>query len=172
MKNKFTRNLTKLGITLAVAFGIITAQAQTPKSGSLTNGANLIYGDSAVAYTLQVMNRDAAAAILTIYDNSSATSTNTVKTAITTYLPSRATNTSTFTNAIGRVETNNYVYLTRASTVTAAVTNEAYRVYRISVPASSSILVTPPDGYSFTFGYQAHWTGTNADYNTVYRSLP
>lgn len=172
MKNKFLRNvITKLGI-VALILSAISTQAQSSRSGSLTNGANLIYSGSSVAYNLQVLNRDAAAAILTIYDNSSATSTNVVRTAITTYLPTRATNTSTFTNAVGRVETNNFVYLTRSSTVTAAVTNEANRIYRISVPASSSVIITPVDGYSFTFGYQAHWTGTNADYNTVIRSLP
>ncbi len=173
MKNFFEKLFKPTtALVLGLLFAGLSANSQTLASGSLTNGANLARSGSTIVYELQVLNRDAATAILTLYDNNSATSTNTVKTAITIYTASRATNTSTFTNFNGVVETNNFVYLTRASTVTAAVTNEATRVYRISIPAASSVLIQPNDGYALTKGFQMHWTGTNADYNATYSSLP
>lgn len=172
MFNKLFKMVKQTGLVAGLILAGLSADAQTLASGSLTNGANLIRSGAAVVYDLQVLNRDVASAILTLYDNSSATSTNQAKTAITTYTLSRATNSTTFTNIVGVVETNDFIYLTRSSTVTAAVTNEATRVYRVTVPASSSVIVSPNDGYGLTFGYQLHWTGTNADYNTTYRSLP
>lgn len=172
MFNKLFKMVKRTGLVAGLILVGLSADAQTLASGSLTNGANLIRSGATVVHELQVLNRDVAAAIVTLYDNSSATSTNRVKTGITTYTLSRATNSTTFTNFVGVVETNNFIYMTRSSTVVAAVTNEATRVYRVTVPASSSVLIQPDDGYGLTFGYQLHWTGTNADYNTIYRTLP
>ena len=165
----FTKLAIVIGLGLAVGF---SASAQTLKSGSLTNGANLVVSGPNIVYDLQILNRDAAAAIVTLYDNSSATSTNTVKSALTTYTLSRATNSTVFTNINGVLQTNDFIYLTRSSTVTAAVTNEATRVYRVSIPAASQVVVQPNDGYGMTLGFQMHWLGTNADYNLTYRTLP
>jgi hypothetical protein len=171
--DKIQCGLTKLALVFGLSFLIgLSAGAQTLKSGSLTNGANLIVSGPTIVYDLQVLNRDAAAALLTLYDNSSATSTNTVKTALTTYTLGKATNSVIFTNINSVVETNTYVYLARTTNTTAAATNEATRVYRITVPAASSVLIQPNDGYGMTRGFQMHWLGTNADYNLQYRTLP
>lgn len=166
----FTKLAIVIGLGLVVGF---SASAQTLKSGSLTNGANLVVSGPNIVYDLQILNRDAAAAIVTLYDNSSATSTNTVKSALTTYTLSRATNSTVFTNINGVLQTNNFIYLTRSSMVTAAAaTNEATRVYRVTIPAAGQVVVQPTDGYGMTLGFQMHWLGTNADYNLTYRTLP
>lgn len=173
--NMFKKLIRKTSITLCSVFALITslsASGQSVISGSLTNGVNLVKTGPGVLYSLQIFNSDIAAQTLTIYDNSSSTSTNTAKGAYNYFTTGRGTNTVIFTNAVGRVETNITIGLVRTSVSVSAITNEATRVFRIIVPASSSGTIIPSQPLTFGLGFQAHLLGTNATYNGFYNPLP
>lgn len=139
----FKNKLSKLFVGLSLLFvGLITANAQLLSTHTLTNGVNLINANPLLAFRMQFNNANAAAVTVRLYDNDSATSTNTVKGAYVTYTWTLATNTTVFTNVFENLQTNSHRYLSLVATTNAAVTNEATLVYpTITVPAAGSVTV-------------------------------
>lgn len=166
----FSRNI--LVAALALLVGMLPAIGQSVISGVLTNGVNLIKTGPGAVYELEVYNQDAATQTLTIYDNSSSTSTNTVKPAWTYYTIGRATNSVVFTNIVGVVQTNTTIGLARTTVSVSAVTNEATRVYRVTIPTATKVTIQPNEALTFGLGFQLHLLGTNATYNGFYNPLP
>lgn len=158
---------------LCAAALVFSAQADSIKTGSITNGVNLLLSTSAALKELTVLN-GAAASTFILYDNNSATSTNIVRPLYYTYSRSRATNAYVFTNALGNLQTNSEIYLQITTTTNAATTNEANRVYLANVAASGTLLVDPPQGvYNFTKGVQLYSTSTSTlSYVMTYDPLP
>lgn len=167
---KFLKSLLVGASLLASAF---VADAQILLNKGLTNPVTLVRSGSAALHEFTIQNQDIAAATLLILDNNSATSSNIVRPSYISYgAYSRLTNTATFTNIVGVVQTNNFTYLTRSSTTNAATTNTANIVYRLNVPASTTLTIIPDDSYTFGLGIQAYWSGTNATLNGVYSPIP
>lgn len=169
---KINRKLSSIVCLVAALVAPLSALGQSVISGSLTNGVNIVRSGPGAIYSLQLFNSDIAAQTVTIYDNSSSTSTNTIKPAYSYFTTGRITNTVIFTNIVGRGETNTTIGLGRTSVSVSAVTNEATRVYRIVVPASSSGTIIPAQPLTFGLGFQVHLIGTNATYNGFYNPLP
>ena len=162
-----------LFVGAALIMSAFASHAQILLNKGLTNPVTLIRSGQAALHEFTVQNSDIAAATLLILDNSSTTSSNIVRPANITYgAYTRATNVATFTNIVGVVQTNNFTYLSRAATTNAATTNVANIIYRITIPASSTITVVPDDSYTFGYGIQAYWSGTNAVFNGVYSPTP
>lgn len=162
----------KLIIGLAIlCAGSHIANAQLLLTKVLTNGVNLVRSGAAAVNELQITDTSGAANTITLLDNSSSTSTNTVKPTYLTYSYAKATNTTTFTNIAGVVQTNNFIYTSRSVTTNAAATNVANILYRVVVPANGTVSIIPNNAFTFGLGIQV-LAGTNAILNGVYEPLP
>lgn len=166
MKN-FFRNILAIGL---VAFGLAT-QAQQAATWAVTNGINTPRTSGTAIFELQITDTSASANTISIYDNSSTSTTNTVKPSYISYAYSRLTNSTTFTNLAGVVQTNNFVYLSRVATTNAAVTNLATLVYRTIVPSSGTQTIIPLNPFTFGLGVQIV-AASNATLNVTYTPLP
>lgn len=118
-------------------------KAQILSSLTLTNGVNLINANPLLAYAIQLTNPNTTNTVtVKLYDNDSATSTNTVKAGYVTYTWTRTSVDTIITNVFGNLQTNTEVKLLRTTNTTAAITNEAVQVWpTISIAASSSVTV-------------------------------
>lgn len=159
-----------LGLVVVFAFTQI-ASAQLLLSTSLTNGVNLLRSGSTALNEIQITDTSGAANTISLIDGSSATSSNTVRTAYISYAYARATNSTTFTNLAGVVQTNNFVYASRAATTNAAITNLVRLLYRTIVPANGTITIIPDNPYTFGLGLQIV-ASSNAIVNASYEPLP
>lgn len=168
--NKFFNKLGILAVTLLVsAFG---AFGQATQSGVLTNGVNLLQSTPTALLSLQLLNGAASANTVILYDNDSATSTNTVKSSYITAAYTKATNSTVFTNALGNTQTNNFVYLSKSYTTNSAVTNEATRLYAVIVPAGSSVTIEPSNPLLTGFGLNVLNVTNSLSYVLRYVPLP
>lgn len=168
MKSSFLKNF--LGLVVVFAFTQI-ASAQLLLTASLTNGVNLLRSGATALNEIQITDTGGAANTISIYDNSSASSTNTVKPAYVSYAYGRGTNVTTFTNLAGVIQTNNFVYLARTATTNAAITNVARLLYRTVVPANGTVTLIPDNAYTFGLGLQIV-ASSNAIVNASYEPLP
>ena len=167
------RNTTFKALVIGVAIFAMAhvASAQILLNKVLTNGVNLVRSGATAVNELQITDTSGAANWITLLDNNSASSTNTIKPSYITYAYSRYTNTTTFTNLAGVVQTNNFVYVARVATTNALATNVANVVYRVLIPASATVSILPNNPYTFGLGVQV-LAGSNAVMNGVYEPLP
>lgn len=159
MKNMLKTGLRLLGFVL-LALG---AQAQSIKPFVLTNGVNLVLNAKAAVDEINITDSSGYGSTLLILDNSSALSTNTVKPSYISYAYSKATNSTTFTNIAGVVQTNSFVYLSRSATTNAAATNVANILYRTTIPASGTVTIVPDTSFGFGFGVQMLLVGNTTN---------
>jgi len=169
MKNFFNKFR---AIAVALLVSAVGAFGQATQSGTLTNGVNLLQSTPTAVLSLQLLNAAASANTVILYDNDSATSTNTVKPSYITYAYSRATNSTVITNVLGNLQTNNFVYLTKSATTNAAVTNEAARVYAVIVPAASSVTIEPSSPLLVGLGLNVLNVTNSLSYVLRYAPLP
>lgn len=160
---RFFSLISLLLLSVAAAFG------QT--SGTLASGVNLISSSGARIASFQVFDTSGANNIITLYDNDSASSTNRVRAAYTTTTVYSTNVVMSFTNFAGVVQTSTNTVLASVNSTVAASTNEARRVFRISVPANGTVTVAPTAPYGTTFGVQVFATGAAA-YNLDSQPLP
>lgn len=158
---------------LALFFGLfaIVGSLFGQTSGTLAAGVNLISSSGTAIAEFQVFDTSGANNIITVYDNDSASSTNRVRAAYTTTTQYTTNVVMTFTNFTGVVQSYTNTVLARVNSTVAASTNEARRVFRISVPANGTVTVAPATPYGTTFGVQALATGAAA-YNLTSVPLP
>lgn len=149
------------------------ALGQAWTSGSLTNGVNLI-NDGPVRFNyLQLTDSSGSVNTITLYDNDSASSTNRIIPAVSNARLTYSTNiVSTFTNRAGVVQTSTNTVLYTTTQTIAATTNEARRLYRITLPANGSVVFEPGGlGLGASFGLNA-LASSNATYNVRLIDLP
>ena len=159
MKKLFKNSLRLLGIALLA----VSAHAQSNRPFSLTNGVNLIYNGKAAVDEINITESSGFSSTLLILDNASSTSTNIARPSYVSFAYSRLTNTTTFTNIAGVVQTNNFVYLARTATTNAAVTNVANIVYRTTLPASGVVTIVPDSSFGFGRGVQILLVGNTTN---------
>lgn len=149
------------------------AFAQVWSSGTLGAGVTRI-SDTPVQFSyVQLSDTSGAANTITLYDNDSASITNRIIPAVTNARLTYTTNIVTsFTNRAGVVQTaTNSVLFTTTQTI-AATTNEARRLYRITLPANGSAVFEPEGlGLGTSFGLNVLSTGAGT-YNIRFNSLP
>jgi len=166
---KFLTKFTLIGALLCALAP--AALSQQPLSVNVTNGVNLVRSGGTAIFELQITDTSASANTISIFDNSSSTSTNTVKSAYISYAYSRSTNSTTFTNLAGVVQTNNFIYLSRAATTNAAATNAAPLIYKTVVPSGGTITISPLNPFTFGLGFQVY-ASSNAAINALYTPMP
>lgn len=155
-------------LLLLLPFG---ASAQTWVSGSLSAGVSRISATPIQFNYIQLTDSSGAANTITLYDNSSASITNVVIPAVTGARLTYTTNiVTTFTNRAGVVQTStNSVLFTTTQTI-AGTTNEARRLYRVTLPANGSV-VFEPEGLGLGTSYGLNVLSTGAGSYTL-RSNP
>jgi len=165
--------MNKLILRLIALFALttVTASAQLFVSGSLTNGVNLLNANPIAITQLQLTDTSGTNNLVIVYDNDSTTSTNAIVSSWISLAYARATNSTTFTNFAGVVQTNSFVYLSRSSVTNAATTNEATRVWIANVPANGSLTIIPDTAIAVGRGLQVKTSGTTV-YNLNYVPLP
>jgi len=157
-------------IIAALALSTACLAQSVYKTGSVTSSVASLLTTSVGIKSLQLTDTSAAANLVTIYDNSTA-STNRVTAAYTAVLAYSTNVVESFTNMAGVVQSStNTVWHTENATV-AAATNEARIVYRVTVPASGTLLWTPSNAQNTTFGVTIKAAGA-ADYVLQYVALP
>lgn len=115
--------------------------------------------------SLTIADTSGSANTIIIYDTDSATSTNRTLPAYTGRVQSLVTNTTTWIDSVGRTNSRSVVRLTNAVTTFAAVTNQANILYRVTVPANSTLVLEPPSPLGYTYGLTIRPTGA-AQYTT------
>lgn len=143
------------------------AYAQTSASGSLSAGLTVISSDPGQLVYLQLSDTSGSANTFIVYDSDSASVTNRVKPAWYKRTFYTTNEVVTYTNPLGRSETVTNVVRASVLALQAASTNEMKRVYTVTVPANSTVVLEPEDGLGYTFGYTIKALGTGS-YNTRY----
>jgi len=148
-------------------FVAAVAYAQTSASGSLSAGLTVISSDPGQLVYLQLSDTSGSANTFIVYDSDSGSTTNRVKPAWYKRTFYTTNEVVSYTNALGRTETVTNVVRASVLALQAASTNEMKRVYTVSVPANSTVVLEPDDGLGYTFGYTIKALGTGS-YNTRY----
>ena len=143
------------------------AYAQTSASGNLSAGLTVISSDPGQLVYLQLSDTSGSANTFVVYDSDSSSTTNRVKPAWYKRTFYTTNEVVTYTNALGRTETVTNVVRASVLALQAASTNEMKRVYTVSVPANSTVVLEPDDSLGYTFGYTIKAVGTGS-YNTRY----
>ena len=143
------------------------AYAQTSASGSLSAGLTVISSDPGQLVYLQLSDTSGSANTFIVYDSDSASTTNRVKPAFYRRTFYTTNEVVSYTNALGRTETVTNVVRASVNALVAASTNEMKRVYTVTVPANSSVVLEPTDSLGYTFGYTIKAIGTGS-YTTSY----
>ena len=143
------------------------AYAQTSASGSLSAGLTVVSSDPGQLVYLQLSDTSGSANTFIVYDSDSGSTTNRVKPAWYKRTFYTTNEVVSYTNALGRTETVTNVVRASVLALQAASTNEMKRVYTVSVPANSTVVLEPDDGLGYTFGYTIKVLGTGS-YNTRY----
>lgn len=143
------------------------AYAQTSASGSLSAGLTVISSDPGQLVYLQLSDTSGSANTFIVYDSDSGSTTNRVKPAWYKRTFYTTNEVVSYTNALGRTESVTNVVRASVLALQAASTNEMKRVYTVSVPANSTVVLEPDDSLGYTFGYTIKALGTGS-YNTRY----
>ena len=143
------------------------AYAQTSASGSLSAGLTVVSSDPGQLVYLQLSDTSGSANTFIVYDSDSGSTTNRVKPAWYKRTFYTTNEVVSYTNALGRTESVTNVVRASVLALQAASTNEMKRVYTVSVPANSTVVLEPDDGLGYTFGYTIKAVGTGS-YNTRY----
>lgn len=143
------------------------AYAQTSASGSLSAGLTVISSDPGQLVYLQLSDTSGSANTFIVYDSDSGSTTNRVKPAWYKRTFYTTNEVVSYTNALGRTETVTNVVRASVLALQTASTNEMKRVYTVSVPANSSVVLEPADSLGYTFGYTIKAVGTGS-YTTSY----
>ena len=143
------------------------AYAQTSASGSLSAGLTVISSDPGQLVYLQLSDTSGSANTFIVYDSDSGSTTNRVKPAWYKRTFYTTNEVVSYTNALGRTESVTNVVRASVLALQAASTNEMKRVYTVSVPANSTVVLEPDDSLGYTFGYTIKALGAGS-YNTRY----
>lgn len=144
--------------------------AQTSASGNLSAGLNVISSAPGQLVYLQLTDTSGSANTFIVYDSSSASTTNRVKPSFKKWTYYTTNEVTTYTNPLGRSETVTNTVRARILETVASATIEMGRLYTVTVPASSTIILDPTDGLNYSFGYTIKALGTGS-YNTQYVPL-
>lgn len=159
---------------IAALFALValtaTLFAQTSASGNLAAGLNVISSAPGQLVYLQLSDTSGSANTFIVYDSSSSSTTNRVRPSFKKWTYYTTNEVTTYTNPLGRSETVTNTVRARILETVSASTNEMRRVYTVSVPASSSVVLEPVDGLNYSFGYTIKAIGTGS-YNTQYVPL-
>lgn len=148
-------------------FLAVAAYAQTSASGNLSAGLTVISSDPGQLVYLQLSDTSGSANTFIVYDSDSGSTTNRVKPAWYKRTFYTTNEVVSYTNALGRTESVTNVVRASVLALQAASTNEMKRVYTVTVPANSTVVLEPEDGLGYTFGYTIKALGTGS-YNTRY----
>lgn len=148
-------------------FLAVAAYAQTSASGNLSAGLTVISSDPGQLVYLQLSDSSGSANMFIVYDSDSGSTTNRVKPAWYKRTFYTTNEVVSYTNALGRTETVTNVVRASVLALQAASTNEMKRVYTVTVPANSSVVLEPADSLGYTFGYTIKALGTGS-YTTSY----
>lgn len=141
--------------------------AQSTSSGALSAGLNVIASVPGNLLSLQLSDTSGAANNVIVYDSSSASTTNRVRPAYTLLTPYTTNIVSSFTNGVGRVETQTNTVRAIATTTVAQSTNEMTRLFTITLPANGSVLFDPTTPTLFSYGFTIKTVGAGS-YNATY----
>lgn len=146
--------------------------AQTSASGTLVAGVpmNVISAVPGQLVYLQLTDTSGSANTFIVYDTAVASTTNRIKPSFKKWTYYTTNEVTTYTNPLGRSETVTNTVRARILETVAASTNEISRVYTVSVPANSTVILDPVDGLNYSFGYSIRALGTGS-YNTQYIPL-
>lgn len=152
---------------LTLLFLSVAAFAQNSVSGNLSAGLNVISSDPGQLVYLQLTDTSGSANTFIVYDSDSASTTNRVKPAFYKRTFYTTNEVVTYTNPLGRSESQTNVVRASILELVAQSTNEMKRSYTVTVPANSTIVFEPTTPVGYTFGYTIKALGTGS-YNTTY----
>lgn len=154
-------------------FAAFSAFGQLNTSGTATGGANKVLSTTGIQIaTLSLTDTSGSANPVVLYDTESSSSTNRI---VLGYASARVTYTtniiSTYVNSLGvSTSTTNSFLFTTTQTV-APTTNEARRVWTVTVPANGTVLFEPTPAAGTTFGAVLRPVGA-LTYSMTYNPTP
>jgi hypothetical protein len=121
--------------------------------------------------SVQLYDTSGAANIVILYDNNSTTLTNRTYAAYTAVTQYTTNIVSVFTNFSGVLQTNTTPALATINVAVAAATNEARRVWTVTIPANGFVTLSPTTPQGTTFGLNLKAVGAGS-YNIDLNPLP
>lgn len=142
--NKFIKLL------LLAALSFVTANAQW-LSGTIASGQTILDSGGGSLASLQLTDTSGSANAVILYDLASTSTTNVITPAYTARQYYTTNVVKTWTDSQGNSRSRTNAFLFSAPLSVAQQTNQAVRIYTVTIPANGSIIVepSPPLGYLF-----------------------
>ena len=142
--NKFIKLL------LLAALSFVTANAQW-LSGTIASGQTILDSGGGSLASLQLTDTSGSANAVILYDLASTSTTNVITPAYTARQYYTTNIVKTWTDSQGNSRSRTNAFLFSAPLSVAQQTNQAVRIYTVTIPANGSIIVepSPPIGYLF-----------------------
>jgi len=165
-----TKYLISILATAALAF---TSVAQSVITSGSTTGlvAVAAVARPAALASIQVTDTSGSANRVYVRDNSSASTTNIVRSAYTYYTTTSSAVVTSFTNYDGVVHSITNTVLVTSLSTNAASTNAARLINLINVPANGTVTWTPTSAQGASYGIQLY-SAAGLNYQLVYLPLP
>lgn len=136
---------------LLAVFAAVTAQAQW-LSGTITSGQTILDTGSGTLASLQLVDTSGSANSVILYDIASTSTTNIVLPSFTARQYYTTNIVKTWTNSQGVSTSRTNTVLFNAPLTVAASTNQATRVYTVTIPANGSVIIEPTQPLGYTYG--------------------
>ncbi len=137
-------------LLLLAALSFVTANAQW-LSGTIASGQTILDSGGGSLASLQLTDTSGSANAVILYDLASASTTNVITPAYTARQYYTTNVVKTWTDSQGNSRSRTNAFLFSAPLSVAQQTNQAVRIYTVTIPANGSIIVepSPPLGYLF-----------------------
>lgn len=148
---------------LMVMLAAVTAQAQW-LSGTIAGGQTILDTGSGTLGSIQISDTSGSANPVILYDIASTTTTNIVLPTFTArqYYTTNVVKTWTDSQGVTKSRTNSVLF--NAPLTVAASTNQATRLYTVTIPANGSVIIEPQQPLGYTYGLSIKNTGA-VNYN-------
>lgn len=137
-------------LLLLAALSFVTANAQW-LSGTIASGQTILDSGGGSLASLQLTDTSGSANAVILYDLASTSTTNVITPAYTARQYYTTNVVKTWTDSQGNSRSRTNAFLFSAPLSVAQQTNQAVRIYTVTIPANGSIIVepSPPLGYLF-----------------------
>ena len=135
-------------LALFAAFSLVNAQWI---SGTITSGTTVLDSNGGQLAQITLSDTSGSANTVILYD-SGTTSTNIVLPGYTGRQYYTTNIVKTWTDSVGNTVSRTNRFLFSAPLTVSASTNEANRLYSITIPANGAVVIEPPGNLGFTYG--------------------
>lgn len=143
--NKFIKLL------LLAALSFVTANAQW-LSGTIASGQTIIDSGGGTLASLQLIDTSGSANAVILYDLASTSTTNNITPAYTGRQYYSTNIVKSWTDSQGNTKTRTNTFLYSAPLAVTLQTNQANRLYTVTIPANGTVTIEPSTPLGYLFG--------------------